>query len=109
MKILILRSALKDLRNGMTFYDSQGTGLGEYFSDCILSDIESLLLYAGIHNTVHGYRRLLCKRFPYAIYYEISRDEIRIRAILDCRRSPSWIADRLKAKEQLGQTKRKKI
>ncbi len=96
MKILILRSALKDLRNGISFYDSQGKGLGEYFSDSILSDIESLVLYAGIHKIVHGYSRLLCKRFPYAIYYEISNEEIRIRAILDCRRHPSWIAERLK-------------
>lgn len=68
MKIVILRSALRDLQDGMSFYDRQGQGLGDYFSDSVLSDIESLLLYAGIHRTVYGYKRLVCRRFPYAVY-----------------------------------------
>ena len=47
--ILILAEAELDLDNGRNFYESQARGIGEYFWDCLLSDIESLLMFAGIH------------------------------------------------------------
>ena len=40
-----------------------------------MADIESLRIYAGIHNKRYGLHRMLAKRFPYALYYEIE-DEI---------------------------------
>jgi hypothetical protein len=57
--------------------------------------LESLYLYAGIHAFHFGYHRLLDKRFPFAIYYRLQKDIIRVYAILDCRRSPAWIRNRL--------------
>jgi len=33
VKILLLRSAIKDLVSGREFYESQGDGLGEYFEE----------------------------------------------------------------------------
>jgi hypothetical protein len=38
---------------------------------------------------------MLIKRFPFALYYLISESSIDIYAILDCRRDPIWIRDRL--------------
>ncbi len=96
MKLVILRSAVEDLSDGYDFYEKKNQGLGEYFEDSIYSDIESLRIYAGIHRKVFGYFRLLSKRFPYAIYYEVEDNSVRIRAVLDCRRNPSWIAKRMK-------------
>ncbi len=96
MRLVILRSAIDDLSRGYDFYEKRNRGLGEYFEDSIYSDIESLRVYAGIHRKVHGYHRLLSKRFPYAIYYEIEEDSVRIRAILDCRKNPTWISRRVK-------------
>jgi hypothetical protein len=49
----------------------------------------------GIHRVVFGYHRLLAKRFPFAVYYRISKDEVLITAVLDCCRNPSWIRERL--------------
>jgi hypothetical protein len=96
MKIYILDRAEEDLFEGYRFYEGQSPGLGTYFLNCIYSDIESLLLYAGIHRTVHkNYRRLLSERFPFAIYYNVSEETINIYAIVDCRREPGWIRDRL--------------
>ena len=92
MKIVILRSAVEDLDRGYKFYEQKTAGLGDYFMHSLFSDIESLLIFAGIHRKVHGYHRLLSKRFPYAIYYRIEEESIRIRAVLDCRRSPDWIS-----------------
>lgn len=96
MKIEILEEAAQDLIEGFQFYESRETGLGSYFLDCLFSDIDSLLLFAGIHQVVYGYHRCLSKRFPFAIYYDIVLELIRVHAILDCRKNPAWIRKRLK-------------
>jgi hypothetical protein len=95
MKIKILSDAKNDIENSILFYKSQKDGLGSYFLDSILSDIESLHLYAGIHIIVSGYYRLLSKRFPFAIYYKIEDKTIYIYAVLDCRKNPLQIKKRL--------------
>jgi len=64
--------------------------------DSLTSDIESLKIYAEIHSIHFGrYYRLLSKRFPFAVYYRIEEDDIKIYAVLDCRRDPAWIRKRL--------------
>lgn len=98
MKIRLLDSAEEDLLNGYYFYEHKAEGLGEYFLDSLNSDIESLHIYAGIHSIHFGYYRLLAKRFPFAIYYRIEEKEIRVYAILDCRRNPAWIRVKLSSK-----------
>jgi hypothetical protein len=75
MKIKILESANQDLREGFDFYESQETGIGNYFLETLFSDIESLRLFAGIHS--------MCI------------DEVKVYAVLDCRRDPAWIRKRL--------------
>ena len=95
MKIEILDDAEQDIATGMYFYESQSDGLGKYFLDSILSDIESLHVYAGIHIVVSGYYRLLSKRFPFSIYYKIRSKTIYVYAVLDCRKNPFWITERL--------------
>jgi len=96
VRISIQTSALSDLRAGVRFYESIEPGLGTYFMDILCSDIESLLLYAGIHPTHFGrFHRLLSKRFPYAVFYQIKGSDILVRAILDLRRDPVRIARKL--------------
>jgi plasmid stabilization system protein ParE len=96
MKIKILESAKGDLREGFDFYESQKIGVGSYFLESLFSDIESLRLFAGIHAVHFGrYHRLLSKRFPFAVYYRMEGDEVRVYAVLDCRRDPAWIRKRL--------------
>lgn len=97
MTIRIQPTALADLASGFRFYESNEIGLRSYFLDSLSSDIDSLQIYAGIH-PVHFVRfhRLLSKRFPYAIYYEIKDATILVRAVLDLRRNPEWIVRKLK-------------
>ena len=95
MKIEILDLAERDLIDGFWFYEHQSKGLGNYFLHSIFSDIECLHLYAGIHTLHFGYHRLLAKRFPFAVYYRLQNDIVKIYAVLDCRRNPSWIRDKL--------------
>jgi plasmid stabilization system protein ParE len=91
MNVRILRPALEDMAGGRHFYDQQSTGLGDYFFDSLFADIDALALYAGIHSRHYGFFRSLAKRFPYAIYYQIIREEVVVFRVLDCRRDPKWI------------------
>ncbi len=47
--VFILDEAVADLEDGELFYDHQQSGVGNYFWDSIIADIESLIMYAGIH------------------------------------------------------------
>ena len=95
MKIKILESGKQDLLEGYAFYEKQKAGLGDYFINSIFSDIDSLHLYAGIHQKFSGFYRILSKRFPYAIYYKLKKDEAVIYGILDCRQNPVKIEEKL--------------
>ncbi len=96
MKIKILGAAKSDLQESYHFYELQQEGIGAYFMDSLSADIESLKLYAGIHPVFFDrYYRLLSKRFPFAVYYRVENGEIRIYAVIDCRKDPAWIREKL--------------
>ena len=97
MKIKILASASQDLIDGYWFYEKQAEGLGTYFGDSLFSDIDSLIINAGIHPLHFGkYHRMLSKRFPFAVYYRVENKTALVYGVLDCRRNPAWIKKKLK-------------
>ena len=96
MTVVILEDAAEDLESGAQFYESCETGVGDYFLDSILSDLDSLILFAGVHPIYFGFHRMLSKRFPFGIYYEVEVDMVYVYAILDLRRDPAWIRKRLR-------------
>ena len=100
MKIKILPDGIDDLYRGRLFYERINKGIGDYFFDSVVSDIDSLLLYAGIHPIVFGFHRMLAKRFPFAIYYKMDTDTVVIYRILDLRQDPESIKKNLSDKEQ---------
>ena len=93
--VIVLDEAADDLEAGRAFYDSREQDVGSYFLDCLLADLESLRLYAGIHRIQFGFHRMLARRFPFAIYYDVADDIARVAAILDMRRDPAWIRKEL--------------
>ncbi len=94
-EVFLLKEAAVDLDEGRFFYDLQEKGVGDYFFDCLISDLESLRFYSGIHRKKFGFYRMFAKRFPFAIYYEIENDIVEVVAILDMRRNPSLIRSKL--------------
>jgi hypothetical protein len=61
-----------DLVDASAFFDGQRDGLGDYFIDCLFSDLEKLETEAGIHEVAYGLHRKLSERFPFAIYYLVA-------------------------------------
>ncbi|MEI7729930.1 MAG: hypothetical protein WCO56_10190 [Verrucomicrobiota bacterium] len=52
---------------------------------------------AGIHRVVYlDYHRLLSKVFPYGIYYTTEDEYAVVWAVIDLRRDPVWIREKLK-------------
>lgn len=88
MLVRILDEARKDLEQGASFHEAQLPGLGAYFLDSLFSDVDSLLIYAGVHVRAHGFHRFLSRRFPFAVYYLVDNDVVSVYAVLDCRRNP---------------------
>jgi hypothetical protein len=96
VKIEILDLAERDLIEGFVFYEAQEAGLGSYFLACLYADIESVRIYAGVHERpFKAYYRLLSHRFPFAVFYKFEPDTVFIHAVLDCRRDPAWVRNRL--------------
>ena len=95
MKIEILDKAAKDFADGYRFYEKQREGVGQYFVDSLMADIESLRLYAGVHARLRDYYRMIARRFPFAVYYRVQGEVVQVHAVIDCRRNPAWIQKRL--------------
>lgn len=95
MKISILPPVRFDIIEGYWFYERQRDGLGEYFVKSITQDIDSLSIYAGVHVKVRGKHRMVCRRFPFSIFYLKNESGVRVFAILDNRRNPEYITERL--------------
>ena len=96
IEVLISENALEDLTEGFLFYEAQEPGLGDYFVACLRADIEGLRISAGVHRIVYrDYHRLLSKVFPFGIFYAVEEQRAVIWAIIDLRRNPAWIKDRL--------------
>jgi len=93
--IVLLREASIDLEQGRKFYNKLQMGVGDYFYDSLISDIESLYLYAGIHPCHGGYHYMPSHRFPFAVYYEINNSTVIVVAVLDMRRNPTWLHNQL--------------
>ena len=98
--IIALKEVSYDLKMGEEFYEKQNQGLGLYFKDSIISDIESLWLYGGIHQKVFHLYRLLSKRFPYGIYYKVKDDVVIIVAVLDLRQNSKNISSYILNRKQ---------
>ena len=94
--VFVLKEAVDDLNEGRIFYDRKESGVGDYFWDSLIADIESLIIYAGIHKKKYGFYRMLAKRFPYAIYYEIADSIAHVVAVLPMRRDPAWVINKMK-------------
>ena len=88
-KVLTTEFALNDLELGRAFYAKNSKELGDYFFDTLVSDIESLRFYAGIHLKDDAFYKMFSKRFPYSIYYDLlSNDTVRVVAVFDQRKNP---------------------
>jgi hypothetical protein len=88
-KVSITSSAQTDLLNGFKFYEAHEVGIGGYFLQCLMADIDALALYGGIHTKSYsGFYRSTSKRFPFSIYDQFDGDTVTVAAVLEARLNP---------------------
>ena len=95
MKVVIESAAYQDVDLVSDFYESQEPGVDAYFVQQFARTARSLATTGGIHAKKFDFHFCLVERFPVAMYYKVEEEEVRIRAVLDCRRDPRWISRQL--------------
>ena len=94
-KLRLTKPSQEDIHSSEIFYENQNSNLGVYFYDNIISDLDALKFYAGIHEKYFGFYRMLTRRFPYAIYYDIEDKTVVVHAILHTKRDIFSVRKRL--------------
>lgn len=100
MRIQVLDEAEDDLLAGREFYDLQEPGVGDYFAVALASDIDSLILFAGIHPMEFGFPSRPLEAVSFRSNYLVEDAIIRVYAVLDLRRDPAWIRRKMTTRER---------
>jgi len=96
MKVALSASAEEDLVDGFEFYARQQRGLEAYFLDRLFADIDSLVLFAGVHpKPFSELHRTTGRRFPFSIDYRVAADVVTVVGVLDSRQNPASIHAKL--------------
>ncbi|MFO0914795.1 MAG: type II toxin-antitoxin system RelE/ParE family toxin [Pirellulales bacterium] len=100
MKIKISAGAERDIAAGCDFYKEIDPSVAMYFADSIAADIDSLILYAGVHAKVDDWHYTFASRFPFVIWYGVKGDLVIVYAVLDGRRDPTHNESALRNRRQ---------
>lgn len=82
-----------DIEEAYSWYEGQRAGLGADFQSELARIIQLLEAMPETGPVVHrDLRRLLVRRFPFALYYRLTESTVEVRGCLHQRRDPkTWI------------------
>lgn len=96
MQWRLFAEAQAEIDEAAAYYDNQQQGLGKQFIESVYTAIKltvsTPLIGAKIYQDT---RRVFIKRFPYAIIYLPTDDEIIILAVMHSRRHPDYWKNRM--------------
>ena len=99
-RVRIESAAREELAAAVQWYEEQRPGLGGEFLDSVHEAITRLIETPGIALRVPGCpadlpaRRVLVKRFPYAVVFMDSGEELRVIAVAHLKRRPGYCVSR---------------
>ncbi len=89
-ELIIAPEAATDVDEAYAWYETQRVGRGEDFLGRVDAAIQAILRFPEIHALVHqNYRRVLVRRFPYAIFYEYADDAVTIYCVFHTSQDPN--------------------
>jgi plasmid stabilization system protein ParE len=89
-RVTFLARARRDLREGYAWYEAQRHGLGDSFFLATEECLERIRRMPEAYAILLGdARRVLVRRYPYAIIYRIRPDRIVIVAVVHTHRHPA--------------------
>jgi plasmid stabilization system protein ParE len=85
------RLARRELNDSAQYYEMESPGLGAAFLDEVERCLEIIADHPEAGAIVLGsVRRRLLRRFPYALLYSIKDDGIRVLAVMNLKRRPTY-------------------
>jgi toxin ParE1/3/4 len=95
--VILLPEAVTDVANGFDWYEDQEPGVGEEFLRC-LDRTYALIAAHPLHYPVRfdSFRRILVRRFPYAVYFEHAEQTVFVHYVFHCAQDPEKLVRRLK-------------
>lgn len=83
--------ALAEMAEAARFYENRAPGLGREFFEEVVVVIQSAVDNPEAGTLLESvYRRMLCRRFPFAVVYRQAGNELRILAVAHQRRRPGY-------------------
>lgn len=97
MKYTFHPEARFELNQSVDYYETRQTKLGLEFLSEIFSSIQRILEFPRANSKLSNQtRKCIINRFPFAIIYQIKKNEIFIVAITHLARKPGYWQERLK-------------
>ena len=85
--------ARDELREAQRWYEERAPGLGARFALAVEAAVEALVQAPQRYPIVHReVRRVLLRRFPYAVFYRATEKEIVVLAVFHLARDPGSLA-----------------
>jgi toxin ParE1/3/4 len=82
LRVTFRPEADRELVETFAWYEERREGLGTEFAQAIVKLVAQVTEHPSIFPRIHGeVRRATLRRFPYAIYFRLSADEIVVLAI----------------------------
>ena len=94
LRLVFRRGVKGEIAEAHSWYEKQSPGLGDQFAECLEETLEAILARPTLTATlIRDIRFRLLGRFPYAVYYRVVRDAVRVLAVVHTRRDPqSWMS-----------------
>ncbi|MBI3455742.1 MAG: type II toxin-antitoxin system RelE/ParE family toxin [Candidatus Rokubacteria bacterium] len=88
-RLVFRPQAESELLDARGWYEEQRPGLGRTFAAAVETALAGIVQNPLAYPRVHGEtRRALVRRFPYAIYFRATSDELVVLAVIHGRRLP---------------------
>ena len=94
--LVIAPEAERDIAEAYRWYEQRRAGLGEEFLGCVDACVQSIARSPELHPPVHeNYRRVLVRRFPYAVFYDSLSGRVTVYGVFHTSRDPEKWRQRL--------------
>jgi plasmid stabilization system protein ParE len=95
-ELILAPEAEQDLEEAYVWYEHQRAGLGDDFLSNVDACMQAICRTPEIHSRIHEhYRRVLVRRFPYAVFYEYVDEQVIVYCIFHSSRDPQKWRQRL--------------
>lgn len=94
-RVIFLQEADAELMDAMRWYEERRPGLGDEFLASVDAAISSMRTRPESFPKIHGeVRRVLVRRFPYAVHFLIEPHAIVVLSVYHAKRNPKGWQDR---------------